>query len=152
MSVHRPPAVFDLTVTGSVHVEGNRRDPLFRPEWGRELKVALGMETERDLEDHESFAKRKARAARKRPLASWRDGFNNRMFGTPLPTHDSDEDEEDEEEESHSNLLREEGVFVAHGPEGVDSLIDQGRLYSRFKRESEQVREEEEGRRRYQVS
>jgi len=40
-------------------------------------------------------------------------------------------------------------VFVAHGPEGVSQLMDQGRLYSRMSRESEQVKQELEDRQVY---
>ena len=70
------------------------------------------------------------------------------MFGTPWeepPEYDSDD------EGAHSSLLKEEGLFVAHGPEGVDHLIDQGRLHSRMKREAEQAKVEKSTRKMYQT-
>ncbi|GMH56876.1 hypothetical protein TrST_g14083 [Triparma strigata] len=149
MMTYRPARVFALGTTApDKHVEQEHVDAqLFTPEAFTSWREMVGWDTERDREDMEAFKRRKERARKRHPFNVWKGRFNKSMFGTPWeepPEYDSDD------EAAQKSLLKEEGLFVAHGPEGVDNLIDQGRLYSRMKRDAEQAQAEKEDRLAYQ--
>ncbi|GMI38844.1 hypothetical protein TrCOL_g10233 [Triparma columacea] len=148
MATYKPPQVFSLGFTQDEGVDKNEINrQLFFPEAFSDWRESLGMDTEKDREDLEAFKRRKERRRRKHPFNVWLQNFNKKMFGTPIPEEDEYDSDDDD---AHSSLLKEEGLFVAHGPEGVDNLIGQGRLYSRMKREALQAENERKDRKNYQ--
>ena len=147
MATYRPPQVFSLGAIQDGGFEpGETNRQLFFPEAFSDWRESLGMDTEKDREDLEAFKRRRDRRRHMHPFNVWRRNFNKKMFGTQFEEPEYDSDDED----AHQTLLKEEGLFVAHGPEGVDGLINQGRLYSRMKREALQAESERKDRKTYQ--
>ena len=150
MKTFCPPQVFALTLAADQNIEEGEVDKqLFKPEAFSDWRETFGMDTERDREDLEAFKRRKERRRYNHPFNVWWRNFHKKMFGGPDKRPEDDEYDSDDDD-AHSSLLKEEGLFVAHGPEGVDNLIGQGRLYSRMKREAQQAENECRDRKNYQ--